>query len=968
MRPNNQYLKIFLSIIIILICIIPPIYAAPIDPSQAKTYYLQANQYLVNGNYDEAIKNYTQAIKFNPNIFEYHFGLGFAYHSKGDLESAIKEYRTALKLNSNNAELHYNLGTALLNKGDKDAAIKELQIAVKLNPKYVDAYNNLGTAFLKSGKTNEALKYYQKSQKLLPNNEGIKKNIEIVKEIQKKEITVPISPSLKPTPAKSPLITKATAIPTSVATPATKSTPIPTATLAIKPIIVPSELPTPESTPTTVIMPTPISTPEPTITPISTQEATPTPQPTITPMIIPTPIPTPVIIPQPTGTPIVTPTPVSTPEATPTPIITPKPVMKPKQVAKYPKPVLIIVKCFKSKTLYDSFCDIFFADKKRYIRHPSGINMENFRLSLMDSMFAGRAGREITNIYKGAVEAYEKKSNSSIFKPTYGEEIPINKTQIEALANASYILFPQLHISNISINPPKEVTLDSKEGDSVAYTEKYTSASVTAHLKLDVNIFSLEKLQRNPEGGIANLETTFNADREIARTLSTNSIYIAKTKALTESQQAANEKAKKENPAILKNMDKMLDKAKDIENINDKVKKELELEEYYDKELQVACESPPGGIQKILRNTWIGLKSVPYSVHGMIISKPYEPDFDYLMEEIEFKAKVAFAIRTETDEGSQLGVPGVTDRIVLTKGKSHGIELDDRYKIYDCVNPRCEFPQFKKGINIARLSIPQKEGLKEIGFLKVRGFDEGDAAILHPLMIYGDAELFTSEGTKLIEYVRRNIDSELMIGLSPISYDEKAFDRLTAIFDKSVDPPKALFMNNFPAITIQGAYDFGPMINISELYSTLGVSWPWDFPFLTLQADVGVVKKFFFRNLGITAGLKGGMLFSSVGNPRDSKELGRGDYLSASVMTFGGDLKAGLNWYITPDFLVNLDLGYRLYLGTENWSKSYIKDYHYDEKDTEKKHKIFDTESQDFQGPKIDPSGIIGNIFVTYTF
>lgn len=288
-----QNIKITLLIIIIFTWTTSPFYAEPLNPADAGKYFIEANQCLMKGDTDGAITNYNEAIKYNPNIFEYHFGLGFAYHSKGDLDNAIKEYRLAAKLNSNNAELYYNLGTALLTKGDRKSAIGEFKKAIKLNPKYTNSYINIGDALVKEGNVNEALKYYQTAQKIAPGDKQITENIKIVKEIQKQPTPKPIptpvkTPTPKPSPVKIPVPTPKPTLKIVIKPTPTPVVPIklpkatPTPSLKIKPIIIPSETPSLEPIIKPILIPSSTPTPveityQPSPTPIIMEILTPFP-------------------------------------------------------------------------------------------------------------------------------------------------------------------------------------------------------------------------------------------------------------------------------------------------------------------------------------------------------------------------------------------------------------------------------------------------------------------------------------------------------------------------------------------------------------------------------------------------------------------------------------------------------------------------------------------------------------------
>jgi Flp pilus assembly protein TadD len=69
--------------------------------------------------------------------------LASALFKKGRLNEAINEFREALRLNPDYAEAHCNLGAALGTQGRLDEAVTHLQEALRLRPDYPDAQRNL---------------------------------------------------------------------------------------------------------------------------------------------------------------------------------------------------------------------------------------------------------------------------------------------------------------------------------------------------------------------------------------------------------------------------------------------------------------------------------------------------------------------------------------------------------------------------------------------------------------------------------------------------------------------------------------------------------------------------------------------------------------------------------------------------------------------------------------------------------
>ena len=79
------------------------------------------------GNWSEAISNYTNAIKINPNFAAAYFNRGNAYYNNGNYDLAISDYTKATGINPNLPQAYNNRGGAYINKGNNDQARLDLK-------------------------------------------------------------------------------------------------------------------------------------------------------------------------------------------------------------------------------------------------------------------------------------------------------------------------------------------------------------------------------------------------------------------------------------------------------------------------------------------------------------------------------------------------------------------------------------------------------------------------------------------------------------------------------------------------------------------------------------------------------------------------------------------------------------------------------------------------------------------------
>ena len=102
----------------------------------------QGNNAYGKGDFQQAIRNYTEAIALNPNNAGLYGLRGLAYNGLKDHSSAIRDYTQAIALNPNDAWAYGNRGLAYQDIKDYSSAIRDYTQAIALNPNDAYAYNN----------------------------------------------------------------------------------------------------------------------------------------------------------------------------------------------------------------------------------------------------------------------------------------------------------------------------------------------------------------------------------------------------------------------------------------------------------------------------------------------------------------------------------------------------------------------------------------------------------------------------------------------------------------------------------------------------------------------------------------------------------------------------------------------------------------------------------------------------------
>lgn len=112
----------------------------------------KANRAFENGDYEQAVELYQQAIEDDPNNAKLHFNLGNALFKLGqsdDADRAFEQYRNLTDSPVEESYADYNKGRMLTDAEEYDEAIEHFREALKKNPSDSDARYNYELALKK---------------------------------------------------------------------------------------------------------------------------------------------------------------------------------------------------------------------------------------------------------------------------------------------------------------------------------------------------------------------------------------------------------------------------------------------------------------------------------------------------------------------------------------------------------------------------------------------------------------------------------------------------------------------------------------------------------------------------------------------------------------------------------------------------------------------------------------------------
>jgi tetratricopeptide (TPR) repeat protein len=116
----------------------------------------------------EAIAEYTEALRLKPDLIETHLNLGNILAGAGRIDSAVPHYDEALRLDPSSAEAHFDLGRVLAGQGKNAEAMEQYQEALRLQPVYAEADNSVGVALGRAGNRSEAIAHFENALRAKP--------------------------------------------------------------------------------------------------------------------------------------------------------------------------------------------------------------------------------------------------------------------------------------------------------------------------------------------------------------------------------------------------------------------------------------------------------------------------------------------------------------------------------------------------------------------------------------------------------------------------------------------------------------------------------------------------------------------------------------------------------------------------------------------------------------------------------
>jgi tetratricopeptide (TPR) repeat protein len=138
----------------------------PSEIEAARDSYNKALALEIEGNVEEAIELYLEAIELDPAYCDAMDNLGLIFRMLGDLDKAIHWYSLSIEIYPNGIAAHQNLASAYFYKGDFDSALNTYMILVQIDPENPEGYFGMGNIYLAADDPTSAIPQLERAEDL----------------------------------------------------------------------------------------------------------------------------------------------------------------------------------------------------------------------------------------------------------------------------------------------------------------------------------------------------------------------------------------------------------------------------------------------------------------------------------------------------------------------------------------------------------------------------------------------------------------------------------------------------------------------------------------------------------------------------------------------------------------------------------------------------------------------------------
>lgn len=150
-----------------------------------RSHFIKGNALIEKDLLKEAIIEYTEVIRLNPDHYMAHNNLGNIYLKNNMVDAATKEFLASIRIKPDDYQALSNLGIACMLSRKYEDAVTVMKESIRLKPDYLVAHNNLGAIYYKTGLYDEAIKEFEISLRIDAANKEARHNYDMCVEMKK---------------------------------------------------------------------------------------------------------------------------------------------------------------------------------------------------------------------------------------------------------------------------------------------------------------------------------------------------------------------------------------------------------------------------------------------------------------------------------------------------------------------------------------------------------------------------------------------------------------------------------------------------------------------------------------------------------------------------------------------------------------------------------------------------------------
>ncbi len=150
--------------LLIAIFVWPFFLISPGQNKDADKFYMQGQDKMALGKFEESIKLFTKTIELQPQNYYAWYNRAIAKSMFGQEKEAIPDFNQTIKLAPDYKKGYLNRGTVRKHLTDYEGALSDYSYAIKLDKKYADAYYNRGLVYEMLSKKDSALMDFRQAK------------------------------------------------------------------------------------------------------------------------------------------------------------------------------------------------------------------------------------------------------------------------------------------------------------------------------------------------------------------------------------------------------------------------------------------------------------------------------------------------------------------------------------------------------------------------------------------------------------------------------------------------------------------------------------------------------------------------------------------------------------------------------------------------------------------------------------